>query len=91
MRVTRPFFAGAALAVLAGLALAGCTASPASTTSASAAGSAPSLTVAQARQVFDSYVATADRAAAAGDGALALSDTTGVQATMLSTSYQAAK
>ena len=79
-RWTRPL-AGAALALTAALAAAGCSpAHPASTTAgASGAGGAPAVTTAQARQVFGAYVAAAAQAAASGDSSLLLAHVTGVQ------------
>ena len=76
---------GPALALALAAVLAGCTSSSASTTSTSA-GTGPAaaaLTTAQARAVFDGYVATTARAARTKDAALALSVVTGVQAGVL--------
>jgi hypothetical protein len=85
---------GAGIAVAAALAAAGCASTQAgtasrstasgNTASGSTASARPAVTAAQARQVFDSYVATSDRAARTGDAALALSDVTGVQSSVLS-------
>jgi hypothetical protein len=93
-RWTRPrrsrLILGPALVLAVAAAAAGCSSSPAATTStgraASAAGSAAAsaaLTTAQAREIFDAYVATTARAARAGDPALALSVVTGVQQSTL--------
>jgi hypothetical protein len=95
MRWTRPrwrrLILGPVLGLTAALGVAGCTPAPASTgaastalastgsTSASARSAAPAITPAQARQVFDTYVAATARAARASDGPLALSVVTGVQ------------
>jgi hypothetical protein len=84
-------FSGAGLAVAAALAGAGCTSAPASTTSGSTAsqtGTAPALTAAQARQVFDNYVVTTDKAARTGDRPLALSVVTGVQQAIVATTLK---
>jgi len=84
-------FSGAALAVTAGLAAAGCTSGPASTSAGSASGTAtaPALSAAQARQVFDAYVATSDQATRTGDATLALSDVTGAQWAYVSATFKA--
>ncbi len=79
---------GSALAMTAALAIAGCTAAPASTTSA---GTAPALTTAQARQVFGSYVAASDQAARTGDWKLALDAVTGAQKVTISAELKAAR
>ena len=85
-------WAGAALALTAALAAAGCTSTPAATSAGTQAGSTtPELTTAQAGQVFASYVAVADRAASSGDASLALSNVTGVQKLTITTQLKAAK
>jgi hypothetical protein len=91
-RWTRPL-AGAALALTAALAAAGCTSTPpASTgTGTSGTGGAPAVTIAQARQVFGSYVAVAGRAAVSGDSSLALSRVTGVAKQTVDAELKAAK
>jgi hypothetical protein len=72
------------------LAAAGCTSTPANTSTASIADagranrSAPALTAAQALAVFDTYVATTAKAARTDDGRLALSVVTGVQQAIVS-------
>jgi hypothetical protein len=83
-------FPGRAIALAAAaLAIAGCTAAPAGTggataTSAESSGSAvPALTLAQARQVFNTYVATTARAARTNDYPLALSVVTGAQRSLI--------
>jgi hypothetical protein len=80
----------AALALIAALAVAGCTSSPAPATASPAASgatgatsAAPALTTAQARQAFDSYVATTARASQTGNGSLALSVVTGPERSTL--------
>lgn len=90
---TRPLaWAGAALALTAALAAAGCTSTPAPARAGTQAGSSiPEVTAAQADQVFTSYVAVADRAASTGDAALALSNVTGVQKLAIATQLKAAK
>lgn len=83
---------GAALAVTATLAAAGCTSAPAaSTTGTSGSGTAPAVTTAQARQVFGSYVTVAGRAVTTGDAGLALSNVTGVQKAAITTQLKAAQ
>ena len=57
----------------------GCTSSTATTTGAGTNSAAPALTRTQAREVFDAYVAATGRGTRAGDAALALSLTAGVQ------------
>jgi hypothetical protein len=85
-------WAGAALALTAALAAAGCTSTPAATSAGTKAGSTtPEVTTAQAGQVFASYVAVADRAASSGDASLALSNVTGVQKLTITTQLKAAK
>jgi hypothetical protein len=85
--LTRPrlsrLAAGATLALMVAAAAAGCTSSPAATTSASAGPSAPALTTAQAREIFDAYIAANATAARTNDSALALSAVTGVQRSIL--------
>ncbi len=80
-----------ALAVTAGLAVAGCTSGGAGSTKTGtgAASTAPALTTAQARQVFDSYVTGSETAARTGDVALALSDVTGVQRSYVTATFKA--
>jgi hypothetical protein len=76
----------------AALAAAGCTSNPAATSAGTEAGSTtPEVTIAQAGQVFASYVAVADRAASTGDASLALSNVTGVQKLAITTQLKAAK
>jgi len=85
-------WAGAALALTAALAAAGCTSTPAPAGAGTQAGSTTAaVTIAQARQVFASYVTVADRAAAAGDATLALSTVSGVQKTAIAAQLKAAK
>ena len=85
-------WAGAALALTAALAAAGCTSTPAATSAGTQAGSTtPEVTTAQAGQVFASYVAVADRAASTGDASLALANVTGVQKVTITTQLKAAK
>lgn len=80
--------AGAA-ALTAALALAGCTSGTAGasgtagTAGASGAPAAGAVTVAQARQVFDAYVAATARATRTNDDALALSVVTGAQQSLV--------
>jgi hypothetical protein len=66
---------------------AGCAAAPASSGAATAGrldrSTAPVVTAAQARQVFDAYMATAAKAAKTGDRKLALSAVTGAQQAVL--------
>jgi hypothetical protein len=85
--------AGAALAMTATLAAAGCTSSPAASTGTGTSGTSagPTVTAAQARQVFGSYIAVADRAAASDDTSLALSRVTGVQKATITAQLKAAK
>lgn len=71
--------AGTALALAVAAAAAGCTSSPATTTNTSKNTSAPALTTAQARGIFNAYAATTAEAARTQDSALALSVVTGVQ------------
>jgi hypothetical protein len=74
-----------ALALMAALAVAGCTSATAGTSSSSAnTGGAPVLTLTQALQAFDAYVAASNQAAATNDGKLALSVVTGVQQSLVS-------
>lgn len=91
-RWTRPL-GGAALALTAVLAAAGCTSTQASGAGAGTpgAGGAPAVTTAQARQVFASYVAAAGRAAAGDDTSLALSNVTAVAKQTVDTELKAAK
>lgn len=84
-------WAGAALALIAALAVAGCTSAPAASEGTQAGSTTPEVTAAQAGQVFASYVAIADRAASTGDASLALSNVTGVQKTAITTQLKAAK
>ena len=85
-------WAGAALALTAALAAAGCTSTTAPSGAGTRAGSSiPEVTTAQAGQVFASYVAVADRAARTGDASLALSNVTGVQKLAIATQLKAAK
>ena len=85
-------WAGAALALTAALAAAGCTSTPASTGAGIQAGSTSAeVTTAQASQAFASYVAVADRAASTGNATLALSSVAGVQKTAITTQLRAAK
>jgi hypothetical protein len=84
-------WAGAALALTAALAAAGCTSTPAPTGAGTQAGrSIPEVTTAQADQVFASYVTAADRAASTGNASLALSNVTGVQKVAITTQLKAA-
>ena len=84
-------WAGAALALTAALAAAGCTSAPAPVGAGTQAGSnIPEVTTAQADQVFTSYVAVADRAASTGAASLALSNVTGVQKLVIATQLKAA-
>lgn len=84
-------WAGAALALTAALAAAGCTSNPPASSAGTQAGSTtPEVTTARAGQVFASYVAVADRAASTGDASLALSQVTGVQKTAITTQLKAA-
>jgi hypothetical protein len=82
---------GTGLAMAAALAVAGCTPTQTGTASGSTASAGPAVTAAQARQVFDSYAATSDRAARTGNVALALSDVTGVQSSVLSAGLKSAR
>ncbi len=85
-------WAGAALALTAALAAAGCTSTPATAGAGTQAGSTtPEVTTAQAGQVFASYVAVASRAASTGDVSLALSNVTGVQKLAITTQLKAAR
>jgi hypothetical protein len=81
--LTRPRWSrlasGATLVLAVAAAAAGCTSAPAATTSTSAGPSAPALTTAQAREIFDAYLAANATAARTNDSALALSVVTGVQ------------
>jgi hypothetical protein len=80
-----------ALALAAALAAAGCTSATAGTGSASAntpASNAASITTAQARQVFNTYVATTAKAMKTNDNKLALSVVTGVQQAMVSAAFK---
>jgi hypothetical protein len=90
LRKQRTRALGLAAALAAALTAAGCTHAPAQSTggvasapsataSADAAGhpAGPAITAAQARQVFDTYVATTARAARTNDASLALSLLTG--------------
>lgn len=84
--------AGTGLAMAAALAVQGCTSAPPDTASA---GTAPgqagtALTTAQVRQVFDSYTAAWNKAAATGDQALALSGASGVERATLNFSLKSA-
>lgn len=81
---------GAALAVTAALAAAGCSSAPAASTTGTS-GTAPAVTTAQARQVFGSYVTVAGHAVTTGDAVLALSNVTGVQKAAITTQLEAAK
>jgi len=81
--------AWAALAITAALAAAGCTSSSTGTSTSGTSG--PAVTAAQARQVFASYVAVADRAAVSGRASLALSRVTGVQKQTITAQLKAAK
>jgi hypothetical protein len=83
--------AGAAIAMTAALAAAGCASSSGPSTGTHTSGSVPAVTAAQARQVFDSYVAVADRAAVSGDSSLALSNVTGVQKQTVNAELKAAQ
>ena len=70
------------LALAAALAAAGCASATAGTSDTSAntpARAVASITMAQASQVFNTYVATTAKAVATDDGTLALSVLTGVQ------------
>jgi len=87
-------WAGAALALTAALAAAGCTSTPAVTSAGTQAGTQAGsttreVTTAQAGQVFASYVTVADRAASTGDASLALSNVTGVQKLAITTQLKA--
>lgn len=73
------------LAIAAALAAAGC----ASAATSTARGGAPAVTLAQAGQVFDSYVVTSDKAARTGDAALARSNVTGMQWAQVNAAYMA--
>lgn len=73
------------LAIVAALAAAGC----ASAATSNVSGSAPAVTAAQAGQVFDSYVATSDKAARTGDAKLARSNVTGMQWAQVNAAYMA--
>ena len=84
-------WAGAALALTAALAAAGCTSTPAAGGGAQAGSTTTDMTAAQASQVFAAYVAVAGHAASTGDATLALSDVTGVQKTAITTQLKAAK
>jgi hypothetical protein len=80
---------GPALGLAAALATVGCTSGPPSTGSASAGGStasaaAPAITAAQARQVWDHYVATATKAVSPHSASPMLSLVTGVERAVLS-------
>ena len=83
-------WAGAALALTAALAAAGCTSTPAATSGGAQAGSTPEVTTAQASQVFASYLAVAGHAASTGDASLALSRVTGIQKLTITTQLKAA-
>lgn len=88
---TRRLTSAPALALAAALATvvptAACTSAPASssasTTASTQAAASPTITAAQARQVFDAYVATTAKAARTSDGPLALSVVTGTQRAVL--------
>lgn len=83
-------WAGAALALTAALAAAGCTSTPAAGGGAQAGSTTTDVTAAQASQVFAAYVAVTDRAASTGDAPLALSRVTGVQKLVIATQLKAA-
>ena len=85
--------ASGATLVLVVIAAAGCTSSPAATTSSnsSASPSAPALTTAQARDVFDGYIDANVKAARTNDSALALSVVTGVQHSTLAATVKYGK
>ena len=75
----------AALALTAALAVGGCASVTADTTASSAnTTGAPAFTQADARQVFDAYVAASNQAAQNGDGKLALSVVTGALQSLIS-------
>jgi hypothetical protein len=76
---------GAALALAVAAAATGCTSSPSATTNSGTGASppAPALTAAQAREIFDAYIAADAKAARTNDSALALSVVTGVQHSIL--------
>lgn len=72
------------------LAAAGCTPGSASTATVRTASTAVrAVTVAQARQAFDHYVATSEAAARTGDEALALSGVTGAERVLVSDDFRA--
>ena len=86
MRWTR-LLSGVALAVTAGLTTVGCTSAPASSTNGSTPDTHPAVTVTQARQVFDSYIAASARAATNNDQTAALALTEGVQGAVVKSDY----
>jgi hypothetical protein len=87
----RRLLTGPALAVAAALAAAGCASATAGTSSTSAntpASEPAAITTAQARQAFNSYVATTAKALRTGDGRLALSVVTGAQRSLVAASLK---